>query len=92
MKSILFGEAVKLLEIESLTDEQMAAMSDSEALRREAILTEHAGQLAKIAAAEAEHQEALADVRQKSKDFLSGLLKKVGKIGIGILTSSLIAI
>ncbi len=92
VKSVLFGEAVTLLDFADLTDAQVAAMSDQEALRREAILTAHAGQLAKIAAAEAAHQTALAEVRQKSKDFVNGLLAKAGKIGLGILTSSLIAI
>lgn len=92
VKSILFGEAVTLLKIQNLTDEQVAALSDREALRRETILTAHAGQLAQIAAAEAEHQAALAEVRQKAGEFLSGLLSKVGQIGLSILTSSLIAL
>ena len=92
VKSILFGEAIQLLEIETMADEQVAAMSDQEALRREALLASQAAQLAKIAQAEAEHQEAHAKVREQSKAFVRGLLKRVGKIGLGILTSSLIAI
>ena len=90
VRAALFAESVEMLEIKELTDEQVAALSDADALQREQILTANATQLAKLAAAEAEHQEALAKVRERTKAFVQGLLGKVGKIGLGLLTTALI--
>ena len=93
VKALLFGEAVQLMDLQAdLTDDQLAALTDEESLRRETVLAAHAQQMALIAQAEATKQVAAAQVRAKAKAFLGGLLSKAGKIGLGILTSGLIAV
>jgi len=87
VKGLIMDEGVKLLKLDTVSDEELAAMSSAESLRREEILAANSATLALVAEKEAANQEAAAKVRARIKDAFAGLLKKAGAIGVGILTN-----
>jgi len=90
VKAILFGSAVKYVDFEIITDDELANMTTEEALRREAILAAHAAQMAVVAQAEREYQESAAAVRKAAVGLIQILLRKLGNFGVGLLASSLL--
>jgi len=90
VKAILFGSAVKYVDFEIITDDELANMTTEEALRREAILAAHAAQMAVVAQAEREYQESAAAVRKAAVGLIQMLLRKLGNFGVGLLASSLL--
>lgn len=90
VKAILFGSAVKYVDFEIITDDELANITTEEALRREAILAAHAAQMAVVAQAEREYQESAAAVRKAAVGLIQMLLRKLGNFGVGLLASSLL--
>ena len=91
VKAILFGAAAEIENpVPDLTPEQLAALSIGQAADHQEKRARRAEQIEKITRAEAEHQAAAREVRDKTTAFLSNLLGKVGSIGIKMLAASLI--
>lgn len=91
VKAILFGAAIEIEDpVPDLPADALAELTISEAAEHQAKRARRAEQIEKITKAEAENQAAFREIRDKATSFISGLLSKVGSIGIKMLAGALL--
>jgi len=83
--NLILSQTSAILDLEAMTDDQVAALPSEQLLRRATIMAANAGVMAEIAAVEAANQQAASEVRARTDALLTSILAQVGKVGLSLL-------